>query len=50
VSPLRRLLADSPVLLVEFDMHKRVFLTNEEPEKFHVHIMTLPCCASWSDG
>lgn len=28
----------SPVLLVEFDMHKGVFLDNEEPEKFHVHI------------
>ena len=27
----------SPVLLVEFDMHKGVFLTNDEPEKFHVH-------------
>ena len=28
----------SPVLLIEFDMHKGVFLDNEEPEKFHVHI------------
>ena len=28
----------SPVLLVEFDMHKGVFLDNNEPEKFHVHI------------
>ena len=27
----------SPVLLVEFDMHKGVFLNNDEPEKFHVH-------------
>jgi hypothetical protein len=27
----------SPVLLVEFDMHKGVFLSNDEPEKFHVH-------------
>jgi hypothetical protein len=29
----------SPVLLVEFDMHKGVFLNNDEPEKFHIHIM-----------
>jgi hypothetical protein len=29
----------SPVLLIEFDMHKGVFLDNEEPEKFHVHII-----------
>jgi hypothetical protein len=28
----------SPVLLIEFDMHKGVFLDNDEPEKFHVHI------------
>jgi hypothetical protein len=28
----------SPVLLIEFDMHKGVFLANDEPEKFHVHI------------
>lgn len=28
----------SPVLLIEFDMHKGVFLNNDEPEKFHVHI------------
>lgn len=27
-----------PVLLIEFDMHKGVFLDNEEPEKFHIHI------------
>jgi hypothetical protein len=27
----------SPVLLVEFDMHKGVFLDNDEPEKFHIH-------------
>ena len=27
----------SPVLLVEFDMHKGVFLNNDEPEKFHIH-------------
>ena len=27
----------SPVLLVEFDMHKGVFLSNDEPEKFHIH-------------
>jgi hypothetical protein len=29
----------SPVLLVEFDMHKGVFLDNDEPEKFHIHVM-----------
>ena len=28
----------SPVLLIEFDMHKGVFLANDEPEKFHIHI------------
>jgi hypothetical protein len=28
----------SPVLLVEFDMHKGVFIANDEPEKFHVHV------------
>jgi hypothetical protein len=28
----------SPVVLIEFDMHKGVFLDNNEPEKFHVHI------------
>jgi hypothetical protein len=27
----------SPVLLVEFDMHKGVFLDNDEPEPFHIH-------------
>ena len=27
----------SPVILVEFDHHSGVFLTNEEPAKFHVH-------------
>ena len=27
------------MLLVEFDMHKGVFLDNDEPEKFHIHIM-----------
>ena len=27
----------SPVLLVEFDMHKGVFLNNDEPEKLHIH-------------
>jgi uncharacterized protein DUF3500 len=29
----------SPVLLVEFDMHKGVFLDNDEPEKFHIHVV-----------
>ncbi len=28
----------SPVLLIEFDMHKGVFLANDEPQKFHIHI------------
>ena len=28
-----------PVLLVEFDRHKGVFLDNDEPEKFHIHII-----------
>jgi hypothetical protein len=27
----------SPVLLIEFDHHKGVFLDNEEPERFHAH-------------
>ena len=27
----------SPVVLIEFDHHCGVFLTNENPEKFHVH-------------
>ena len=27
------------VLLIEFDMHKGVFLDNDEPEKFHIHIV-----------
>ncbi|KXJ85925.1 hypothetical protein Micbo1qcDRAFT_168931 [Microdochium bolleyi] len=29
----------SPVVLVEFDHHSGVFLTNEEPAKFHVHTL-----------
>jgi hypothetical protein len=29
----------SPAILVDYDMHKGVFLDNDEPEKFHVHIM-----------
>jgi hypothetical protein len=29
----------SPVLLIEFDMHKGVFLNNDEPEKFHIHVV-----------
>jgi hypothetical protein len=29
----------SPVLLVEFDMHKGLSLNNDEPEKFHIHIV-----------
>lgn len=27
----------SPVVMIEFDHHSGVFLTNEQPEKFHVH-------------
>ncbi|KAI1437649.1 hypothetical protein GGR50DRAFT_692164 [Xylaria sp. CBS 124048] len=27
----------SPVIIVEFDHHSGVFLTNEEPAKFHIH-------------
>ncbi len=27
----------SPVLLVEFDHHKGVFIGNDEPERFHAH-------------
>jgi len=27
----------SPVVLIEFDHHIGVFLTNAEPQKFHVH-------------
>ena len=29
----------SPVILIEFDMHRGIFLENDEPEKFHVHTM-----------
>jgi hypothetical protein len=29
----------SPVILIEFDMHRGIFLDNDEPEKFHVHTM-----------
>lgn len=27
----------SPVIICEFDHHSGVFLTNEKPDKFHVH-------------
>jgi Protein of unknown function (DUF3500) len=27
----------SPVVMIEFDHHSGVYLTNEQPEKFHVH-------------
>ncbi len=27
----------SPVVLIEFDHHSGVYLSNEQPEKFHVH-------------
>ena len=29
----------SPVVMIEFDHHGGVFLTNAEPEKFHVHTL-----------
>lgn len=29
----------SPVIFIEFDHHAGVFLTNERPEKFHVHTL-----------
>ncbi|KAI1329201.1 hypothetical protein F5Y16DRAFT_367001 [Xylariaceae sp. FL0255] len=29
----------SPVIIVEFDHHSGVFLTNEEPAKFHIHTL-----------
>ena len=29
----------SPVILIEFDHHKGVFLDNEEPENFHPHVV-----------
>lgn len=33
----------SPVILVEFDHHSGVFLTNKEPAKFHIHtVLRLP--------
>jgi hypothetical protein len=33
----------SPVVVIEFDHHSGVFLTNEEPAKFHIHtIMRTP--------
>jgi len=27
----------SPVIMIEFDEHAGVFLSNEEPERFHIH-------------
>jgi hypothetical protein len=48
----------SPVLLIEFDLHKGVFLNNDEPKKFHIHVVVRTpngkdygrtCCGSiWS--
>ena len=33
----------SPVILIEFDHHSGVFLTNKEPAKFHIHtLLRLP--------
>ncbi len=29
----------SPVVLIEFDMHKGIFLSNDEPERFHIHVV-----------
>ena len=29
----------SPVVLIEFDQHSGVFLTNEQPAKFHIHTL-----------
>ena len=29
----------SPVLLIEFDMHKGIFLSNDEPARFHIHVV-----------
>lgn len=29
----------SPVVVIEFDHHSGVFLTNEEPAKFHIHTL-----------
>jgi hypothetical protein len=29
----------SPLVLIEFDMHRGVFLDNDEPQKFHIHTM-----------
>ena len=29
----------SPVVLIEFDHHSGVFLTNEQPKKFHIHTL-----------
>jgi len=29
----------SPVVIVEFDHHSGVFLTNREPAKFHIHTL-----------
>jgi hypothetical protein len=29
----------SPVVMIEFDQHSGVFLTNERPERFHIHTL-----------
>ena len=29
----------SPVVLIEFDMHKGISLSNDEPERFHIHVV-----------
>lgn len=30
----------SPVIMIEFDHHSGMWLTNEQPEKFHIHTIT----------
>jgi hypothetical protein len=33
----------SPVVMIEYDMHAGIYLTNEQPERFHVHtIIRMP--------
>nr|WP_207400581.1 DUF3500 domain-containing protein [Actinomadura roseirufa] len=47
----------SPVVLIEYDCHRGVFLDNDEPEPFHVHTLVrtptgattdATCCAATS--
>ncbi|GES58479.1 DUF3500-domain-containing protein [Aspergillus terreus] len=39
----------SPVLLLEFDHHSGVFLTNDEPAKYHIHTIQLSVTYIMSD-